>query len=132
MTSVERPPFIKLTGAVRYRVDQDDMYALIGFINDDTKGYRIQQIISHAAQGFKTPLTPKMRRFAFGLGFPLRKGITELVAPPRPLIHPIFLKEEGNIVRNLSMRIVNNITRYRHGLEKDWDSMLRDEGGNYR
>lgn len=132
MTSTKRSPLLRLVGAVRYRVDRNDMYAHIGFINDDTKGYRVQRIISHAARGFRTSVTPRMRRFAFGLGFPLRKDTTELVAPKRPLMKPIFEKESGNVVRNLSMRIVNNITRYRHGLEKDWDSMFRDEGGNYK
>lgn len=132
MTSKKRSPLLRLAGAVRYRVDKDEMYANIGFINDDAKGYRIQNIISHAAKGYKTPVTPRMRRFAFGLGFPLRKDTTELVAQPRPLIRPIFEKEAGNVVKNLSIRVVNNITRYKHGLEKDFDAMFRDEGGNYR
>ena len=131
MTSTKRSPLLRLAGAVRYRVDKDEMYANIGFINDDAKGYRLQQIVGHAARGFKTPLTPRMRRFAFGLGFPLRKDTNELVAPARPLMRPIFEKEAGNVVKNLSMRIVNNITRYKHGLEKDFDSMFRDEKGNY-
>lgn len=130
--NTRKSPLLKLKGAVRYRLDKEEMYANIGFIGDDAKGYRLQRIVSHAAKGFRTPLTGRMRRFAFGLGFPLRKETNELVAPARPLMRPIFEKEEGNIVRNLSIRVVNNITRYRHGLEKDWDSMLRDNGGNYR
>lgn len=131
MTSTKRSPLLRLAGAVRYRVDKADMYAHIGFINDDAKGFRVQNIVSHAAKGFKTPLTNRMRRFAFAMGFPLKKDTTELVAPARPLIRPIFEKESGHVVKNLSVRIVNNITRYRHGLEKDWDSMFRDEKGNY-
>jgi hypothetical protein len=131
MTSTKRSPLLRLAQAVRYRVDKNDMYANIGFIDDDRKGYRLQQIISKAAQGYKTPLTPRMRRFAFSVGFPLKKDTTELIAQPRPLMRPIFEKESGNVVKNLSVRIANNITRYRHGLEKDWDSMFRDEKGNY-
>lgn len=127
-----KSPLLKLKGAVRYRVDREEMYANIGFIGDDARGYRIRRIVSHAAEGFRTPVTRLMRRFAFGLGFPLRRDTSELVAPPRPLIRPVFEKEEGNIVRNISMRVVNNISRYRHGLEKDWDDFLRDDGGNFR
>ena len=129
--NTRRRPLLKIAGAVRYRIDKDDMYANIGFINDETKGYRLQQIVSFAARGFKTPVTKEMRRFAFGVGMPLRKNTTALVAKPRPLMRPIFEKEAGNVVKNLSVRVVNNITRYRHGLEKDWDSMFRDEKGNY-
>lgn len=131
MTSTRRSPLLRLAGAVRYRVDKDDLSAHIGFVNDDRRGYRVQRIISKAAQGYRTPLTPRMRRFAFAMGFPLKKDTNELVAPARPLMRPIFEREAGNVVRNISMRVVNNITRYRQGLEKDWDSFLRDDGGNY-
>jgi hypothetical protein len=129
--NTRRQPLLKLAGAVRYKGDRDELYAHIGFVNDDAKGYRVQKIISKAAEGYQTPLSTKMRRFAFGVGMPLRKDTTALVAKPRPLMRPIFEKESGNVVKNLSVRIVNNITRYKHGLEKDWDSMFRDEKGNY-
>lgn len=132
MTSTRRSPLLRLAGAVRYRVDRQELYASIGFINDDAKGFRIRRIVGHAARGFRTPLTQRMRRFAFAAGFPLRRDTSDLVSPPRPLIRPFFEKEKGNIRRNISLRVVRNITRYRYGLKKDGDAIPHQEGGGER
>jgi hypothetical protein len=117
MISTKRAPLLKLAGGTRYTYDPDLMVTEIGFLSGRSPGATTVLAKKHA-QGFRVPVTSKSRRWAFGLGFPLKKETTELVIPPRPVVGPVFDAEKGRIVRNISEKTLANIERYASGGSK--------------
>jgi hypothetical protein len=105
----------RMAGAVRYKYDPNDMLMSIGFLNDNRK---MQEWAKHHAGGTRIAITPRMRRLAFAMGMPLAKDTSEIKVPARPLVNPIFKKEEKNIRQNLQNKIYANIKRYVTGAEK--------------
>jgi hypothetical protein len=105
----------KMAGAVRYKYDPSDMLMSIGFLNDNRK---MQEWAKHHAGGARIAITPRMRRLAFAMGMPLAKDTSEIKVPARPLVNPIFKKEEKNIRQNLQNKIYANVRRYVTGAEK--------------
>ena len=107
--STRRNPLLKLRGAVRYFVDKKTQTMNIGFIRAST---RLLAIVHAQAEGFTTPVTPRMRKFMFAMGFPLKKSTRALRTPPRPLISRIFDLEKDNVHENLRRKFLLNVTRY--------------------
>jgi hypothetical protein len=105
----------RMAGAVRYKYDPSDMLMSIGFLNNNRK---MQEWAKHHAGGMRISITPRMRRLAFAMGMPLAKDTSEIKVPARPLVNPIFKKEETNIRKNLQNKIYANIKRYVTGAEK--------------
>lgn len=119
MLSTKTAPLLRLAGATRYYYDKDLMVARIGFLTGAGKSPGATAVLAKKhAMGYRVPVTPRSRRRAFGLGFPLKKSTTELVTPPRPVVGPVFDAEEKAIVRNINQNTMNNIQRYITGSPK--------------
>lgn len=111
MLSTKTAPLSKLAGGTRYTYDRNMMVTEIGFLSGESPGATTVLAKKHA-MGFRVPVTQKSRRWAFGLGFPLKKSTTELVIPPRPVVGPVFEQEESRIVQNINRKVLTNIERY--------------------
>lgn len=111
MLSTKTAPLLRLAGGTRYFYDANMMTAEIGFLSGKSPGATTMLAKKHA-MGYRVPVTPRSRRRAFGLGFPLKKSTTELVTPPRPVVGPVFDAEEKAIVRNINQKTLDNIQRY--------------------
>ena len=101
----------RLVGAVRYRKSTDGMRVRVGFLRSINA--RATQLARQQAQGFTTRVTPRMRRMAFAMGFPLRKGTSVLRTPPRPWIGPVFRHERRALPRRFEQRYEKALARYR-------------------
>ena len=117
-----RNPLSRFAGATRYAYfdEGESGQVLVGFMRHNMIAEARKQ-----AAGYKTPVTPRMRKMAFAMGFPLNKATTELITPPRPIIGPVFLQEKETILRNVKEKTMRNIYRYCTGkskdqVEKDW------------
>jgi len=112
MLSTRTAPLAKLAGAVRYEYDPDTQMVSIGFIRGKGVSDGMLRLAGMHAKGFKTRITPKMRKMLFALGFPVKKSTTTLESPARPVIEPIFRQEEGDIMRNIERKFFSNLERY--------------------
>jgi len=109
MLSTRQNPLMKLRGAIRYKYDKDLEMVRIGFVNVSR---RLLALVNLHAEGFETPITPKMRKMLFALGFPVKKNTQTLRSPERPLIGPAFEREQDNIIKNIRHKFLNNVIRY--------------------
>ncbi len=112
MLSTRTAPLSKLAGAVRYDYDTDTQIISIGFIREKGVSDGMLKLAGMHAKGFKTRITPKMRKMLFALGFPVKKSTTILESPARPVIEPIFRQEQGDIMRNIEIKFMASIMRY--------------------
>ena len=112
MLSTRAAPLSRLAGAVRYEYDDDLQMVSIGFLQSAGVSEGMLKLAGMHAKGFKTQITPKMRRMLFALGFPVKKSTTTLESPARPVIEPIFRQEEGDIMRNIEIKFFANMDRY--------------------
>jgi hypothetical protein len=113
MLSTRLSPLLKLAGASRYDYDPQIKTMTIGFLDQRMRG-----LAKRHAAGYETPVTPRMRKMAFSLGFPLKKSTQRLKTPPRPVIGPVFRREQANIRKNVAFKSLDNITRYLAGKYK--------------
>jgi len=116
--STKTSPMGKLAGAVRYKYDPADQMVNIGFIRASNISESVFKLVRILAKGFKTKITPDSRRMLFALGFPLKKSTSWLETPARPLIEPIFRKEERDIISNIEKKFMASMLRYIKGREK--------------
>lgn len=110
MLSTRKNPLSKLRGAVRYIYDKDMQLVRIGFVGNVSR--RMLALVHRQAEGYETPVTPKMRKRMFALGNPLKKSTNLLKTPARPLIAPVFRTEKENVTENLKRKYLNNVIRY--------------------
>jgi hypothetical protein len=110
MLSTRLNPLSKLAGATRYVYDGMIKTVTIGFL-----AQRMRGLAKMHARGFETAVTPRMRKWAFALGFPLKRDTAKLTTPPRPVIGPVFDAEKVNIRRNVAFKSLDNLTRYLAG-----------------
>lgn len=110
--STRRNPLTKLAGAVRYHYDEDMQLVDIGFIQSEGVSPGMLKLARKHAQGETTQITPKMRKFLFAIGFPVKGTTTQLKTPARPVIDPIFEQERDNISRNLELKFFKALDRY--------------------
>ena len=92
--------------------DTDTQIISIGFIREKGVSDGMLKLAGMHAKGFKTRITPKMRKMLFALGFPVKKSTTILESPARPVIEPIFRQEQGDIMRNIEIKFMASIMRY--------------------
>ncbi|OPY15244.1 MAG: hypothetical protein A4E66_00163 [Syntrophus sp. PtaB.Bin001] len=111
MLSTKTRALQKLAGGTRYTYDNDLMVSEIGFLSGRSPGATTVLAKKHA-QGFNVPVTPRSRRWAFALGFPLKKGTSLLNIPARPVVGPVFEKEKGRIVQNINKKVPEKIMEY--------------------
>ena len=102
----------KFAGAVRYFFDTQTTTIHIGFLQNPGLSPSFIKLAQKHAKGFKIPVTPKTRKFLFALGFPIKKDTTELESPARPIIEPVFEKEEKNVFANIETKFYRNLDRY--------------------
>jgi hypothetical protein len=112
MLSTRSMPLLKMAAATRYKYDKDMDMVSIGFIQRAGVSDNMLKLAGMHAKGFKTRITPKMRKMLFALGFPIKKSTTILETPARPVIEPIFRQEEKNIMRNIELKFFSNLNRY--------------------
>jgi hypothetical protein len=111
MESARKKPFSRLAQGVRYKFDGADMSVAVGFV-DANRASHLEKLLGRHAAGFETPVTPKMRRMAFALGFPLKKTTTRLRSPARPLMEPVFNEQRARIMDEMEKKFTRNINRY--------------------
>lgn len=111
MLSTRTAPLLKLAGGTRYTYDRNMMVTEIGFLSGKSPGATTVLAKKHAL-GFSVPVTKKSRRWAFGLGFPLKKETTRLDIPARPVVGPVFEQEKGRIVQNINKKVPEKIQEY--------------------
>lgn len=112
MLSTRRNPLLRLRGGIRYVYDHQMKMVSIGFINASS---RLLKLVKMHAEGYSTPVTPRLRKMLFALGFPLKKSTKVLRAPARPLIQPAFKREQHNVEARLKQKYINNVMRYMAG-----------------
>ncbi|MGE4520639.1 MAG: hypothetical protein AB7E04_14150 [Desulfobacteraceae bacterium] len=107
--SKKQHPLLRFKGGLRYSFDSGSGTLSVGFVNPSSKFFAL---IKKQSKGYSTPVTDKMRKRMFALGFPLKKETTELVTPARPLIDPVFAAEEETIMKNIEAKFWSNLSRY--------------------
>lgn len=110
--STRKNPLTKLAGAVRYQYDDELKTVDIGFIQSEGVSPGMLKLARKHAQGETTRITPKMRKFLFAIGFPVKGSTTQLKTPARPVIDPIFEQEQNNITANLEIKFLKALDRY--------------------
>lgn len=81
----EHKPMGKLYQATRYKYYGDSKRVLIGWINRSA-----EEIGTVQEQGKSIPITPKMRKFFWASGIPLRKSKSHIYIPRRLTIEPEY------------------------------------------
>ncbi len=112
MLSTRKAPLTKLAGAVRYKYDPEEKMVSIGFLHEQGVSDGMLRLALMHAKGYKTRITPKMRKMLFALGFPVKKSTTTLETPARPLIEPVFREEKSDIMINIERKFFKNLDRY--------------------
>lgn len=112
MLSTRSNPMAKLAGAVRYSYNSDMQQVNIGFTESPQISRKLIAFAFTHAKGFETPITPKMRKMLFGMGFPIKKSTTSFKTPPRPVVGPVFEQEKNRISQNLERKFLESLQRY--------------------
>jgi hypothetical protein len=85
--STRENPMGRLVNAIRYQMEGDRV--TIGFVKQSS---HLRRLAFQLAAGFSTRVTPKMRRFFWAMGFPLKKSTTVLKTPARKWAEPVAEK----------------------------------------
>lgn len=109
--SSRREPFSRMVNMVRYSVDAEDNLVEIGFLNTN---YRTYGLLRKGAEGFSTSITPRMRKFLFAMGFPVRKG-TRLESPARPWVTKVEQVWRPKASGYFEQKFFDAISRYQEG-----------------
>lgn len=107
--SGKKNPMMKFKGGIRYKYNNESGTLSIGFIN---ASYKFTRLINQQAEGYSVPVTRRVQKMAFALGFPLKKTTKELVTPSRPLVDPVFEAEKENVPGNIEAKFWTNLERY--------------------
>lgn len=109
MLSKKQKPLARLRGGIRYQVDRRDMSVVVGFVNTRV---RLMQLARFHAEGFSTPITPRMRKMFFAMGFPVARDRKYVTTPARPLVGPVFVREREASLENVRTKYLENVRRY--------------------
>lgn len=120
-------PFRKLINFVRSFLDVQAGRVTIGFfnnLNDPQTDPLLEKLVAKHATGFSFPVTKRMRRFFFAIGFPF--GGDTLSAPARPWIAPVFSAVKGQAIARFNERFMGRINTAlgRVGYAGDWGASL--------
>jgi len=108
-------PMGRLVNAVRYEVDTDENLVMIGFLRNEGNLFRLARL---QAEGFETRITPRMRKFFFALGAPLKKETTVLKTPARPWVSQVYARERARIPGRFEEKFWAAMQRYWTGSAK--------------
>lgn len=114
-TSTRREPFSRLSNAIRYKVDAEEDFVEIGFLNP--KPHFFVWLKKHA-RGYTVPVTPRMRKKFFALGFPLKKETTQLQVPARPWVSPVEAAWSSKVLPFFEKKFWDSYNRYTSGRSK--------------
>lgn len=103
-TGTAKRPLEKLATGARYTYQAGAKTVTIGFISA-----RVMYLMKRAAAGYVTAITPKMRKMAFAIGFPLKKGTAAFVTPARPVVPEVFRAERGRMISNVREKVIGHI-----------------------
>jgi hypothetical protein len=105
-------PFPRFSGGIRYKADWRDLLTTIGFVNAT---YPFQSMLRKLARGYETPVTPRSRRRAFALGFPLKKSTTVLRTPGREGFGKVYEAWKDKAPLVFATQFWRSVNRYRGG-----------------
>lgn len=105
-TQTATPPLHNLKSGLRYIYNKESGSLKTGFLTPKTRN-----LAQKHASGYSVPVTPKMRKMAFALGFHLKTGTGSLKIPARPLAGPVLEAEKDNIFRNIETKFRSHIFR---------------------
>jgi len=108
-------PFARFVNMVRYSVDTEDNLVEIGILKPKPIYY---VWFRKNTEGFSTPVTPRMRKFFFAIGFPLKKETTSLEAPSRPWINKVREKWDREATPHFEKQFWAAYRRYDEGGKK--------------
>ena len=118
--SKREEPFSRMVNMVQYQVDHEDGIVEIGFRNLQPRYHHLLKI--HDV-GYEVQITPRMRKFLYAWGFPVKKETTKLKTPPRPWVKPIKRIWEQKAARWFEAKFWDSYDRYKAGRRKsrhDW------------
>jgi hypothetical protein len=106
-TSRAGKPLSRMVNAPRYVVTGNEVE--IGFVGNARSA---AGMISSMAVPAGIRVTPKMRRFFFAIGFPLKKETTWLYRRARPWVRPRYEKEKAGIGKRYEDKFIGALERY--------------------
>jgi hypothetical protein len=113
--SAMREPLGRMRSSIRYKVDVEDDFVEVGFIDPQDKYYKW---VRKQAQGYTVPVTRRMRKKFFALGFPLAKGTTQLKVPGRPWVSRVEDEWRGKMIPFFEEKFWSSYNRYQTGAAK--------------
>lgn len=117
-------PLLRLGSSVRYLLDKQSKLVTIGPLNQSWRG-----LFKLHAKGFDIDVSSaRARKFHFAVRMPLAGGTTKLHVPARPVVGPVYELEKANIVRNMRLKILDNVYRYLTNKPKDYDRSVESTG----
>jgi hypothetical protein len=113
--STRQNPFARFVNMIRYTVDTEDNLVEIGVLKPKPIYYTW---FRRNVEGFGTPVTPRMRKFLFATGFPIRKETTSLRTPARPWIGKVGESWREKATPYFEQKFWLAVNRYRTGGSK--------------
>jgi hypothetical protein len=112
--ATDTPPFRRARNAIRYRVREDGAVQ-IGFLRGGRLIWGLSRSIAEQAEPLAETITPKMRRFFFAAGLPLKDATRTLFRPARPWLEPV-LEQNGQLIRaTFATKFFEALARYAAG-----------------
>ncbi|MDX9788893.1 MAG: hypothetical protein RBT11_19105 [Desulfobacterales bacterium] len=110
--STRKEPFSRFVNMVRYSVDPEDTMVEIGLLKPKPIYY---VWMKKNVAGFGTKITPKMRRFLFASGFPVRKETDTLKTPARPWVDVVRKRWEQKATNHFEKKFWEAYDKYATG-----------------
>lgn len=111
-TSPRTEPFSRFINMVRYGVDSQDLMVEIGLLKPKPN---YDAWMKKNITGFGTPITPRMRRFLFASGFPVKKETDTLRTPARPWVEKVRARWEEKSAKVFEAKFWEAYARYSTG-----------------
>jgi len=110
--STRLEPFARFISMIRYKVDSQDLFVEIGLLNPKPAYYKWMRLNT---AGFSTPITRRMRKMMFAIGFPVRAQTSVLRTPPRPWIGKVNEQWKRKAATVFENKFWAAVRRYRDG-----------------
>jgi hypothetical protein len=108
-TSRNRKPMSRIVNAARYVYDQNTGTVDIGFV-ESARG--LAGTVSAMGTASAIPVTDKMRKYLWGIGFPLKQSTKWLYRRKRTWIEPVYEREQNNIKPLYEQKFISALERY--------------------
>jgi hypothetical protein len=108
-TSKSARPMSRIVNAARYVYDANTDTVEIGFVGS-ARG--LAGTISAMGTAAAIPVTDKMRRYFWGIGFPLKQSTKWLYRRKRTWIEPVYEREQNNVGPLYEQKFISALERY--------------------